>query len=285
VFLFIISVVLGALQWQIILKNRNVQLPFGKVLRIYFVGIFFNNFIFGIVAGDTFKVATLHLDKNSGKAGFAATFLDRLAGLLIISLFAIIGGIIIFVSNIQQNKQFFMVLGVLAIFISIFIGFFIIIFSQRLQRLLRKVIISLPDFPGKETIQNILEEIFINRHGREDKKMLARVAFISLLIQSLRISVNIVCAQALGLFSFGVIHYFFVIFSVIALLMIVPMPFGVRETVGGFCFGLAGFSTEEAVIMLFLTTIVCVIGSLVGGILFLGDKKVVEPEPAELEPN
>ena len=98
-------------------------------------------------------------------------------------------------------------------------------------------------------MQTIVEEIFINRHTTEDKDMLAQVAFISLLIQTLRISVNIVCAQALGLFSFGVIHYFFVIFSVIALLMIVPMPFGVREAVGGFCFGLAGFSTEEAVMV------------------------------------
>lgn len=276
VFLFVVSVLLGACQWQVILKNKNISLPFGKTLRIYFIGIFFNNFILGIVAGDAFKVATLHLNNNRGKAGFAATFLDRLAGLIILSLFAIIGGTVIFVLNIQQNKRFFMVLGVLALFVAIFFGFFIILLSQRLQKAIRILLQKLPKFPAKELIQNVLEETFINRHGKEDKKMLIQVACISLLIQSLRITVNIFCAQALGIFSFTTMHYFFVIFPIIALLMIVPMPFGVRETIGGICFGLAGFSMEDSVIMLFLTTIVCVSGSLVGGIMFLLSQKAGE---------
>ena len=125
VFVFVISVILGARQWQIILKNKRLQLPFGKALRLYFTGIFFNNFILGIVAGDAFKVATLHIDKKGGKAGFAASVIDRLAGLLVLSLYAIAGGTIIFILNIQQNKQFYMVLGVLALFVAILFGFFI----------------------------------------------------------------------------------------------------------------------------------------------------------------
>ncbi len=273
VFIFVISVFFGAVQWQIILSNKDIVLPFRKALRIYFIGIFFNNFILGIVAGDAFKVATLHLDKRCGKASFAATFIDRLAGLIAMSLFAIIGGTIIFITNIQQNKQFFMVLGVLALFVGIFFGFFIVLLSQRLQMALRTLLQKLPNFPSKELIHSVLEETFINRHGSEDKKMLLQIGCISLLIQTLRITVNIFAAQALGLFSFATIQYFFVIFPIIALLMIIPMPFGVRETIGGILFGLAGFSTEESVIMLFLTTIVCVTGSLVGGIMFLANKK------------
>ncbi len=271
VVLFVVSVFFGAVQWNIILRSRNINLPFGRVLRIYFAGIFFNNFMFGIVAGDAFKITTLHLDKNCGKASFASTFLDRLAGLLVISIFAIIGGVVIFISNIQQNKQFFMVLGVLALFISIFFGFFIVLLSQRLQKIVRGLLLRLPKFGIRDTVIQVLDEVFIDRRGKEDKKALFQVALISFIIQSLRICVNIVCAQALGLFSFAVIHYFFVIFSVIALLMIIPLPFGVREAVGGVCFGLAGFSVEQATIMLFLTTIVCVIGSLVGGVLFVVD--------------
>ncbi len=273
VILFVLSVIFGAWQWQTILVNKKVIMPFEKTLRIYFMGIFFNNFILGIVAGDAFKVATLHLNQRDGKASFAATFLDRLAGLIALSLFAIIGGIIIFVLNIQQNKQFVMVLGVLALFVGIFFGFFIILLSQRLQNGLRNLLEKLPPFPGKDLIRNVLEETFINRRGKKDRKMLAKVAAISLIIQSLRIMVNIFCAQALGIFSFATLHYFFVIIPIIALLMLAPMPFGVRETVGGILFGLAGFSVDESVIMLFLATIVCVSGSLIGGIMFVLDKK------------
>lgn len=273
VLLFVISVFFGAVQWQIILENKKVILPFEKTLRLYFIGIFFNNFILGTIAGDAFKVASLHLDKRDGKASFAATFLDRLAGLIALSLFAIVGGTIIFVLNIQQNKQFFMVLGVLALFIGIFFGFFIILLSQRLQNALRILLQKSPAFPGKELIQNVLEETFINRRGKDDRRMLIQVGFLSLTIQSLRILVNIFAAQALGIFSFSTIHYFFVIIPIVALMVTIPMPFGVRETVGGILFGLAGFSVEQSVVMLFLATIVCISGSLVGGIMFLLDKK------------
>ncbi len=273
VLLFVISVILGARQWQIILKNKRLQLPFGKALRLYFTGIFFNNFILGIVAGDAFKVATLQLDKKGGKAGFAASVIDRLAGLLVLCLYAIVGGTVIFILNIQQNKQFYMVLGVLALFMAILFGFFIILLSRTLQNAIRDFLQKLPWLPAKELIINALDETFINRRLREDKKMLLQVAVISFFIQTLRIFVNIFAAQSLGIFSFAIMHYFFVIIPIISLLMLVPTPFGVRETIGGVIFGFAGFSVEESVIMLFLATIVCVTGSLVGGIMFLFDKK------------
>lgn len=273
VLLFVISVILGARQWQIILKNKRLQLPFGKALRLYFTGIFFNNFILGIVAGDAFKVATLQLDKKGGKAGFAASVIDRLAGLLVLCLYAIVGGTVIFILNIQQNKQFYMVLGVLALFMAILFGFFIILLSRTLQNAIRDLLQKLPWLPAKDLIINALDETFVNRHLREDKKMLLQVAVISFFIQTLRIFVNIFAAQSLGIFSFAIMHYFFVIIPIISLLMLVPTPFGVRETIGGVIFGFAGFSVEESVIMLFLATIVCVTGSLVGGIMFLFDKK------------
>lgn len=274
VILFVISVFFGAIQWHIILENKKILIPFEKSLRLYFIGIFFNNFILGTIAGDAFKVTSMHLDQRRGKACFAATFIDRLANLLALSLFAIVGGSIIFVLNIQQNKQFYMVLGVLALFVGIFLGFFIILLSRRLQNALRGLLQRLPQFPAKELVQSVLEETFINRRGYEDKKMLVYVGFLSLIIQSLRILVNIFAAQALGIFSFATIHYFFVIIPIIALMVTIPMPFGIRETAGGILFGLAGFSVDQSVVMLFLATIVNVTGSLTGGIMFLLDKKV-----------
>jgi hypothetical protein len=273
VVIFVVSVFLGAYQWQIILENKRIMLPFEKTLRLYFIGIFFNNFILGTVAGDAFKVAALHLDTKKGKASFAATFLDRLAGFLVLAVYAVVGGTIIFIINIQQDKQFYMVLAVVAFFVSVISGFFVTLLSQRLQNLFRKALIKLPGFPGKEVVRNVLEETFINRHGEEEKALLFKVGCISFAIQTLRIGVNIFAAQALGLFSFATLQYFFVITPIIALLVIIPMPFGVRETIGGMLFGLAGFSVDESVIMLFLATVVCVSGSLVGGFLFLFEER------------
>lgn len=280
VVLFVASVVVGAWQWQILLENRKIRLPFPKTLRLYFIGMFFNNFILGTVAGDAFKVATLHVDNREGTAGFAATFLDRLAGFIALSLFAIIGGIVIFVTNLQQNKQFFMVLGVLAFFIAVFFGFFIVLLSRSLQEILRALLKKSPQFPGKELMGNVLEETFINRRGREDRIMLLKVGIYSLIIQTMRILVNILAAQSLGIFRLSTIHYYFVIIPIIAIMVTIPMPFGLREAIGGVLFGQAGFSVDQSVVMLFLATIVCVFGSLAGGVLFLYDKRAQNKQRA-----
>lgn len=287
VIMFVTSIFFGAVQWHVILINKKIEIKFLKALKIFFTGIFFNNFILGMVAGDAFKVAALHINHNKGKSGFAATLLERLMGLVILSVYAIVGGAIILISNIQQEKDMYMVLGVLALFISILFGFFMLLLSQRLQKFARFILNKLPDFMSKELIRDLLEEAFLNRHGKEDMVMLAKVGMISFVIQTLRIGVNITAALALGLFSFSVLHYFFVIIPVIALMMIVPMPFGVRETVGGVLFGMAGFSVDQSVIMLFLATIVSITASLAGGVFFLTDKseksalkEVIEEEEA-----
>lgn len=277
----VISVYLGACQWHILLENKGIFLPFPKTVKLYFMGTFFNNFIFGTVAGDAFKVASLHLDKRDGKTSFAATFLDRLAGLLTLSSFAIIGGTIILIYNLQQNKQLLNVLSVLALFIAIVFVIFFLMISRRLQNFVRSILDRLPQFPLKELLRSVLEETFINRRAKEERAMLAKVAFLSIIIQGLRVTVHIFCAIAFGIFTFATMHYFFVIVPVVALLMIIPMPFGIRETVGGILFGLAGFLEEESIIMEFLATILGIAASMIGGIMFVIDKKVMQIETFE----
>ena len=64
-----------------LLKNRGIPLKFWNAFRLYFIGLFFNNFIMGGIVGDAVKVASLKSRQGKGMAGLAATFLDRFAGL------------------------------------------------------------------------------------------------------------------------------------------------------------------------------------------------------------
>ncbi|MDD5675116.1 MAG: lysylphosphatidylglycerol synthase transmembrane domain-containing protein, partial [Chitinivibrionales bacterium] len=89
--LFIASGVLGVWQWRIILHNRRIPLSFGRAFMLYFIGLFFNTLSLGIVAGDAVKIAYIKYGDGKGKAGFAATFLDRFAGLWTMLAFAVIG--------------------------------------------------------------------------------------------------------------------------------------------------------------------------------------------------
>ena len=61
------------LQWLLLLRNKGIVMGFGRAFTLYFVGMFFNNFLLGTVAGDAVKVALIKSGNESGSAGLAAT--------------------------------------------------------------------------------------------------------------------------------------------------------------------------------------------------------------------
>ena len=269
----IVSILLGAWQWRIILKNRGLRLPVFETVKLYYTGMFFNNFIFGTIAGDSFKVAVLHKKNHKGKSGFAATFLDRFAGLAVLSIFAVIGGVIINAVNFANSEDLYFTMLVLAFFAIVLTMVFSIIFSRNIQVLFSNILLKLP-FESAKKIENIVSSVYINRRNKRDTKMLGEIFALSFLIQTIRISAHIFCAAAIGIFTFNTIHYYFVIIPMTAILMMIPLPFGVIPAIAGALFAFAGFNPESAVIMQFLAAITAIIGSLAGAVFFFIDRKV-----------
>ena len=71
--LLLASNVLGAWQWQRLLRAVEIRIPFWKVLSYYHVGLFFNNFLPANVGGDFARV----LDASRYGPSRAAALLDR----------------------------------------------------------------------------------------------------------------------------------------------------------------------------------------------------------------
>lgn len=266
--LFFVSGWLGVLQWQIILKNRGVVLPFSRVFSLYFIGMFFNNFALGIIAGDAVKVAYIKLGDGRGKAGFAATFLDRFAGLWAMLGYAIFGSVLLIKQKALESRS--MTLAVVALFVTFFCfgGALLFLMSKKLQAAAYLLIDKIP-LKKKDALKKILDETIIETH---DMHILLPVGVLSTVVQFMRIGVHIMCAGALGLLSAANIHYFFIFVPILAMMMVVPLPFGIRESVGGTLFAFAGFQLHAAIVMGFLATIVGSAASLVGGILFVMNK-------------
>jgi uncharacterized protein (TIRG00374 family) len=268
VVLFFISGWLGVLQWHIILKNRGVVLPFSKVFSLYFIGMFFNNFALGIIAGDAVKVAYIKVGQGTGKAGFAATFLDRFAGLWAMLGYAIFGSVLLIKQKALESGS--MTLAIIALFVTFFCfgGALLFLMSKNLQSFAYLLIDKIP-LRKKDSLKKILDETLIETH---DVHILLPVGILSTVVQFMRIGVHILCAGALGLLSVANIHYFFIFVPILAIMMVVPLPFGIRESVGGALFAFAGFQTHAAIVMGFLATIVGSGASLVGGIMFIVNK-------------
>lgn len=270
--IYIVSVYLGAWQWQIMLQNRGAQLPLKRVVHLYYTGMFFNNFILGTVAGDSFKVATLHTSENHAKAGFASTFLDRFAGLSALSIYAVVGGAIIATINIESSKEITNVLMVLLLFSSILIAISLLLFSQRIQKLFFRLLTKLPHATAQEKLRRIVESVLIDRRTIQDRHMTIQVLLLSMTIQALRISTHIFAAVALGIYAPEQLHYFFVIIPIIALVMMVPMPFGAPQLIASTLFIAAGFEKDKAFVMEMLALIAGILGSLPGAIYFIRER-------------
>ena len=92
-------------QWKLLLEKQGVHMKYGKLLKLYHVGLFFNNFMPGNVGGDAKKVYDIRVQggQDTVGAGFTATVFDRLFGLFFITLFALAVGVLFFVHDPEQR--------------------------------------------------------------------------------------------------------------------------------------------------------------------------------------
>ncbi|MBD3345787.1 MAG: hypothetical protein GF401_12060 [Chitinivibrionales bacterium] len=263
--IFGLSGLLGVLQWKMLLSTKGILLSYWQACKLYFMGMFFNNFIFGFAAGDAVRIAYVKMSNQSGKAGVAATFLDRFAGLLAMMGFAFGGSLFLLNRGLIEGKV--LTTAFLALFatFAVFCGILGFLISRRLQKLLFIFIDKFP-VPKKEIIRNLVSQTIIEF---KDRKSILPVAGLSLFIQFMRIGVHVLCGISLGLVTATNFHYFFIFVPILAILMILPLPFGIKESVGGALFAFAGFKSEAAVVMEFLASLVGILVSSVGGVLFL----------------
>ena len=266
--IFLASGWLGVIQWQLLLDNRGLNLSFAHAFKLYFVGLFFNNFIFGGIVGDAVKVTSIHSQDGKGLAGLAATFLDRFAGLWAMCGFAVIGSVILLNQGMLTHGNITNAsIALFGAFI-FFAAIMLFLIFKPLQKLFFSVSDKLP-LVRRFKLKTVVSEMLIDAR---DYKLLASVSGLSILIQFLRIGVHIFTAAALGLLTTANFQYFFIFVPIIAMLMIIPLPFGVRETVGGALFAMVGFPREAALIMGFLASLTGIAASLLGGVFFVTGK-------------
>ena len=271
---FFLSNCIGSYQWKLLLANKGINVSYWRGTIVYFIGMFFSNFIFGMVAADAVRITYLKIDGNKGKPGFAATFLDRFAGLMAILGFAVFGSIMLLKQKALQSSSLSLALIALLVTFGLLVGMFLLIVSTRLQKVFFHIVRISP-LPMKESIIAIASEVILETH---DRHVILPVAVLSFIIQFLRIGGNITCAAALGLLTLANIQYFFIFVPMLAILMLIPLPFGVREGVGGTLFMLAGFNLQKAFIMGFLTSIVGIVVTLPGGLFFIAKHRSTVPD-------
>jgi uncharacterized protein (TIRG00374 family) len=269
---------LMAVRWQILLLATGVNVPFFTLVRLHFLGFFYNTFMPGGVGGDVIK--TVYLVRQSSQKAEAATTVvtDRVVGLFGLLIMA---GVVVLV---QYRIMHSLALPIGAVCLSASAGF-ALYFSPGFRRLIRydALLARLPR-------ADVLGRIDAALYGlRKKKASLAMALGLTIALQFLEVIAVSFAGRSLGLHRARLSHYLafvpigFVINSL-------PISFGgVGLMEGAFLtlFRDAGVATATEGFMLGVITRLLIVGwGLLGVFSALfppqpGDEAASSPTPAE----
>jgi uncharacterized protein (TIRG00374 family) len=263
--IFFASVVMGAFQWHLLLKAGGIVLPFAKTFKVYFVGIFFNNFLPAGIGGDVVKIYDVSRVGNDPYQVFAITLLDRVIGIAGLCILALVASFMLLARPGIAHLPLYII-----IFAGCVAPVCALIMNKRLSRGVRNLFgrITLWGLGGRfDTVFRHLGEY------RRLRMLLAQLTMLAVAVQFLRVLTHVLVAQSLGIQVTGLsVFQFFVFVPLLSLLMILPISInglGVREGAGILLFTQIGFSKEQALLMELITYAIMVVVSLLGGVFFL----------------
>jgi glycosyltransferase 2 family protein len=260
--LFLLSSLIGSWLWARLLRAQGVGIPYPKAASYYFVGLFFNNFLPSNIGGDITRIsdASKHADRMS--TVFSATLLERLIGVVAIGFLAVVASI----AAIERIHIAALYWTTLAIFL-LATAFFASIFHRGILDLFARPFRLI----GAGRIERALGRILDDLHGfRLEKGALIAAFAASMLVQISRIYVHYLVGLALGV-RISVVYYFLFV-PVLAALISLPISLngiGVREGAAVVLFQMVGLTREQSFSIPFLTYVISVLISLLGGLIFL----------------
>ena len=260
--LFLFSGLVGSWLWGRLLRAQGVRIPYTKAASYYFVGLFFNNFLPSNVGGDITRIsdASKHADRMSSV--FSATLMERLIGVVAIGFLAVVA------SFAALNRLHLVAVAwtTLAVFL-LAVGLFASIFHRGALEFLERPFRAM----GAIRIERSLARMLDDLHGfRTEKRALLEAFAASTVVQISRIYVHYLVGLALGVEIS--LSYYFLFVPVLAALVSLPISLngiGVREGAAVVLFGLAGLTKEQSFAIPFLTYVIAVAISLLGGLIFI----------------
>ena len=235
------SMSLGVIRWQTILRNFDIHARLLPLIKIVFIGYFFNLFLPSGIGGDFFRAYYLAKRENRGMSTtVTTTILERSAGLCAL---LIIGTCSAALQDI--SVQGVRLLYVFLIMIILYLLGILVLFHSWMHRRISSFLI-------KRHLQDIEAKMELVYQGlnalRRNKSAILKALILSLVIQFLSVLIVWVAGQAIGLEA--PFRVFLIFVPLINLSIMVPLTIngiGVRESLFYLLFSQIGFPVEMAV--------------------------------------
>lgn len=253
------AIVISAWKWGWILRARKHPLPFFTLLRLYFVGLFFNNVLPTSVGGDAVRAWETTKETGEVPEAIGSVVSERLIAGVALGLTALLG--LPFIDADQHTV--YMVLLFLLIDVAL-VALFLL--PRVAEGIVGKTL------PSRfASVQGAVKKtVAIVRDTVRNPALFIWILLLSIVFQLCVAGVNAAIFQALGA-NVSLAHcviYTPMIFTV-AMLPISISGFGVREAAYWYFFSQVGVSEGDAVATSLLFFVVVGISSLPGAPLFM----------------
>lgn len=235
--LTVFSVFISALRWYLLLKAFSAKVEFLRVVRILFIGLFFNTFVPGGFAGDIVRGVQSKGDTLSIEEALSSVLTDRILGLLGLVFLSIIGALYQWELIKQSGLSLYLLL--ICLFL---IGVIGMLYSQRTMRIFRFILPLTGKFGPK--IKSLYRNFYQYRYKMNTIYSSLGITLINHLVMFIS-----VYYLAISLVSKVAFSYFVVFLPLIGTLSMLPITIGglgVRELGFVMFFPLVGMTKGQA---------------------------------------
>lgn len=270
----LLTIYLTAFRWRLLMLVQGIVIDRRSVLRLSYLGEFFNNFLPGAMGGDAIKA--FYVMRHTGRKGatLVSIFASRFVGLLVmvaISVLVLVGWILSGGGGAGSLKQ--PVFSIFFIAISIVVLMFIAL-NKRLNnsRALQNLIARLPFSRQLEVLREAM-----HRHRKMDGMLGAVLLYSALIVVAFILSVMFV-GMSLGI-NLAWYHYFLYmpLIMIMTAVPITPGGVGIMEELFLYFFSSAGDPQKVLALALLyrLTLIIC---GMPGVAIFFSSTKISRQE-------
>jgi len=263
-----IGIFIKSVRWNILLKENGSSYELKDLMKFYLVSNFFNHFLPTRFGGDIIRISDTKSMKNGLSASAIIVLIERISGIFILFVFALIASII--------RMDF--VKGMPQVWLTAIAGFIGIIFVFVLLKKTPENYFS--RFKIKSKILRKILSKFDSLHLIVKSNLVKKKVIIKILFWGVVLQLNVIIHYYLIGISLGLtipfIDYFFII-SIFLIVLSIPISFngyGVREQVLILFFTPYGYINPAiAIAFSFLDMIFNLILGIIGGIIFIARKK------------
>jgi uncharacterized membrane protein YbhN (UPF0104 family) len=249
--LMILSQVISTFRWRILLRPLDFDLPWPRVFRIYFAGMFFSLFLPTLVGGDGVKTYFIAGEWKKVPAALYSLLADRTIGLAALGVYALLG-----IPAVRGAWPAMLVRGVS---VSVFLLYLLLLILPRLSTPALRVSRRLREIPP--------ERLFVYwKKWRET----GRAWLLSLGVHLCLVLAHISLARALGLtIPWAVWAVIYPVTAFVAFLPVSLSGIGPREAAYVYLMGLSGVSREVSLAFGIMWFSIVLTSGLIGGLIYV----------------